>query len=174
MRESDGNGWRSHNVGERAPLLAGETINTINTCTDTSSSTSSTTAAAASDFQTTPWRWYMLIGLSLLGALQSGIWNTFGPINDAVKPVYGWEHDWMVALIANWVGVVLNLPIPSPSLSIPPTPTPHPDPVLRPALPSPLPSLTGEATSRVHHGRQPLNITAPLCMIPPHRGPSAI
>ncbi|EGD76858.1 hypothetical protein PTSG_08206 [Salpingoeca rosetta] len=46
-------------------------------------------------------RWYMLTVCSLIAFAQGAIWNNFGPIDLAVKPLFGWDHG-TIALLANW------------------------------------------------------------------------
>lgn len=46
-------------------------------------------------------RWYMLFVFSALALLQSMTWNTWGPIADTARAVYGWSQS-DVALLSNW------------------------------------------------------------------------
>ena len=52
-------------------------------------------------FATSRTRWYCLAVVTGVSALQGAIWSNFGPIGEAVKPLYGW-HDSQIALLANW------------------------------------------------------------------------
>ena len=46
-----------------------------------------------------PGRWWMLCWLSLLCAAQGWVWNTFGPLSQAVEPMYGWS-DGVIATMS--------------------------------------------------------------------------
>ena len=46
-------------------------------------------------------RWYCLAVCSGVAATQGGYWNNFGPIAQAVKPLFGWG-DADIALLNNW------------------------------------------------------------------------
>lgn len=50
---------------------------------------------------TSPMRWYCLAVVTTLAAWQGGVWNNFGPISEAVEPLFGWDAA-SVALLANW------------------------------------------------------------------------
>ena len=56
---------------------------------------------SSKDFRVSPQRWYCLFVVTYISALQGGIWANFGPIAEAVKPLYGWG-DGQIALLANW------------------------------------------------------------------------
>ncbi|KAL3831878.1 hypothetical protein ACJMK2_023575 [Sinanodonta woodiana] len=46
-------------------------------------------------------RWYILIAFAIGSAVQSGVWNTWGPIASASEDAFGWT-DSTIALLSNW------------------------------------------------------------------------
>ncbi|XP_066283698.1 solute carrier family 49 member 4 homolog [Branchiostoma lanceolatum] len=46
-------------------------------------------------------RWYILALYSILAGTQGSLWNTWGPISDSAKFVFGWRNS-DIALLANW------------------------------------------------------------------------
>ena len=57
---------------------------------------------------TSGWRWYCLIIVSGISGLQGGYWANFGPITEAVEPLFGWG-DEDIALLANWGPIMFLL-----------------------------------------------------------------
>ena len=84
--------------------------------TDTAGDTPNTIPLLTSgkDFHVSPQRYYCLFVVTFVSALQGGIWANFGPIAEAVKPLYGWD-DGQIALLANW-GPIMYLVGIAPSL----------------------------------------------------------
>eukprot|EP00094_Tigriopus_californicus_P004238 TCALIF_04084-PA protein Name:"Similar to dirc2 Disrupted in renal carcinoma protein 2 homolog (Xenopus laevis)" AED:0.03 eAED:0.03 QI:0/0/0/1/1/1/2/0/472 len=77
------------------------------------SDTSSTSAPSAPIYRVFKTRWYILSLFALLACFQCQVWNTWGPIEVAVKYGYGW-HDSTVAMMANWgtiMFVVMAFPL---------------------------------------------------------------
>ncbi|XP_078594874.1 solute carrier family 49 member 4 homolog isoform X1 [Branchiostoma floridae x Branchiostoma japonicum] len=46
-------------------------------------------------------RWYILALYSVLAGTQGSLWNTWGPISDSAKFVFGWRNS-DIALLTNW------------------------------------------------------------------------
>ncbi|XP_074653318.1 solute carrier family 49 member 4 homolog isoform X2 [Tubulanus polymorphus] len=53
-------------------------------------------------------RWYILFMFSLLGLGQGCVWNSFGPISQSIKDVFGWQ-DSTIALSTNWACITYVL-----------------------------------------------------------------
>ncbi len=54
------------------------------------------------------YRWYILGLFSLVGALENVTWNTWGPIEDSARAVYGWSKG-TVSLLADWGAITFVL-----------------------------------------------------------------
>ncbi|XP_046338936.2 solute carrier family 49 member 4 homolog [Haliotis rufescens] len=52
-------------------------------------------------------RWYVLVVFSYAALLQTGSWNTFGPIAQSAKAVFGWT-DANIGMLNNW-GNIMNV-----------------------------------------------------------------
>ncbi|XP_071103050.1 solute carrier family 49 member 4 homolog [Haliotis cracherodii] len=52
-------------------------------------------------------RWYVLVVFSYAALLQTGLWNTFGPIAQSAKAVFGWT-DANIGMLNNW-GNIMNV-----------------------------------------------------------------
>lgn len=65
------------------------------------SETSSDSLSSRPIYRVFKTRWYILILFSLLACFQCQVWNTWGPIEVAVRYGYGWQ-DSTVAMMANW------------------------------------------------------------------------
>ncbi|XP_046332330.2 solute carrier family 49 member 4 homolog [Haliotis rufescens] len=50
-------------------------------------------------------RWYVLVVFSFAALLQAGVWNTFGPIAQSAKAVFGWT-DANIGMLNNWTNIV--------------------------------------------------------------------
>ena len=50
-------------------------------------------------------RWYVLAVFSLTALLQAAVWNTFGPVAQSAKLVFGWT-DANVGMLANWGNIM--------------------------------------------------------------------
>ncbi|XP_071103140.1 solute carrier family 49 member 4 homolog [Haliotis cracherodii] len=50
-------------------------------------------------------RWYVLMVFSYAALLQAGVWNTFGPIAQSAKAVFGWT-DANIGMLNNWTNIV--------------------------------------------------------------------
>jgi MFS family permease len=59
------------------------------------------TRSAAPAESTSAWRWWILVWSSLLCMAQGWVWNTFGPISQAVEALWGWD-DGTVTMMNNW------------------------------------------------------------------------
>ncbi|XP_067686516.1 solute carrier family 49 member 4 homolog [Haliotis asinina] len=53
-------------------------------------------------------RWYVLAVFSYAAFLQSGVWNTFGPIAQSAKAVFGWSNA-SLGMLNNWGNIVYIL-----------------------------------------------------------------
>eukprot|EP00055_Hartaetosiga_balthica_P013137 m.66087 g.66087 ORF g.66087 m.66087 type:complete len:500 (-) comp8179_c0_seq1:269-1768(-) len=99
ISDSDNGGDLSSNNIEEAPLLAStnsvyNTIaldNTIDDCEE----------IFDQEKKTYRRRWYILFLTSVIGFLQGFIWNNYGPISTAIRPIMNWD-DGTIALFANW------------------------------------------------------------------------
>ncbi len=52
-------------------------------------------------YRTYPLRWWVLLSFSSLAAWQGAVWNTFGPVDAALRYAYGWS-DATVAIMPDW------------------------------------------------------------------------
>ncbi|XP_046573353.1 solute carrier family 49 member 4 homolog [Haliotis rubra] len=50
-------------------------------------------------------RWYVLMVFSFAALLQAAVWNTFGPIAQSAKAVFGWS-DANIGMLNNWGNIV--------------------------------------------------------------------
>ncbi|XP_071103142.1 solute carrier family 49 member 4 homolog [Haliotis cracherodii] len=50
-------------------------------------------------------RWYVLVVFSFAALVQAGVWNTFGPIAQSAKAVFGWT-DANIGMLNNWGNIV--------------------------------------------------------------------
>lgn len=49
-------------------------------------------------------RWYILFLFTALACLFNMMWNTWGPIEEPCKAVFGWS-DWHILLITSWAAL---------------------------------------------------------------------
>ncbi|XP_067686951.1 solute carrier family 49 member 4 homolog [Haliotis asinina] len=50
-------------------------------------------------------RWYVLVVFAYAALLQTAVWNTFGPIAQSAKAVFGWS-DANIGMLNNWGNIV--------------------------------------------------------------------
>ena len=57
-----------------------------------------TSAERPKEFRALKRRWYILLLYAMYTVAQVSVWNTFGPISDTARKVFGWEQDTIALL----------------------------------------------------------------------------